>query len=46
MGVKIISVLVGENEISYFKLMKMKIISWVIYMIMDCQLLVTNYLFK
>jgi len=45
MGVKNISVLVGENEISYFKLMKMKI-SWVIYMIMDCQLLVTNYLFK
>ncbi len=44
MGVKNISILVGENEISYFKIMKVKIISLIFYMTMDYQFLVTNYL--
>jgi hypothetical protein len=36
---KNISVIVGENEISYFKINEnKKIISWAIYMIMDYQI--------
>jgi hypothetical protein len=44
MGVKNISVLIGESESHILKSMKMKIISWVIYMIMDYQFLVMNHL--
>jgi hypothetical protein len=39
-----INVLVGENEMSYLKLMKIKVISRAIYTIMDSQLLVGDYL--
>ncbi len=35
MGVKNISVLVGENEISYFKINENDNILWKIYMVMD-----------
>jgi len=35
MGVKNINVLVGENKISYLKVMKIKIISWAIYTIIS-----------
>jgi hypothetical protein len=34
----------GVKNISILKLMKMQVISWAIYMIMDYQFLIINYL--